>query len=511
MQSFAPTVSLRDLVFVLFKRKWGILLTISVALLSGLIWLFFVREDGYFVGAKVLVKLGREQAPPASMVGLPPMVVGYRQQDVNSEVDILTSTELVTQLVDKLGMDKPGPPPEVPASFVPKVRYYIKHYVSAVKDQLDEVMIKAGLRERLSDRDVAIYMVKQGLAVVPQKESNVVIVTLVVPFRQGSSVVLNTLLDLYQDYRVQIYADAGASKFFRSETDRTRGALRSSEEALYQLEQSNDIQVLDKQKETLLAQLAGAQEAARSAKFASDDASKKLQRLEQEIAKPEPNIASIGAVDEDSFASRMLAQLADLQREREKLRMTDLDTGDRIVNNRRQFQTVLNMLLTNLRSTVAERQELLTQREATVGSLTSQLQALHGSQNAWGDLKRRVKVEEDSYLFYKKKLEEASADTALANRNVSNVAIIERATDPIGPAGIRKMTLLGLILGAALLAAIVWAAIAEFFDHGVYTAASAERILGVPVVAIVPYKRRLEPAPPLAPHKEMEEAHAARS
>jgi capsular polysaccharide biosynthesis protein len=75
------------------------------------------------------------------------------------------------------------------------------------------------------------------------------------------------------------------------------------------------------------------------------------------------------------------------------------------------------------------------------------------------------------------------------SRRIGNVVIVERATDPLAPYGVRKLTLLGIAFALIVCAALAWITIAEFFDHGVYTAATLQEQVDAPVLAVVPSSR----------------------
>ena len=105
----------------------------------------------------------------------------------------------------------------------------------------------------------------------------------------------------------------------------------------------------------------------------------------------------------------------------------------------------------------------------------------------WLDLKRKVQEFEEDYAFYRRKLEESSASTALMEREqTSNVSIIQQAMDPVQPAGMRKTLLLAIGLVVSLCAALVFVSIAEFFDHRIYRREDLERVLNVSVMGVVP-------------------------
>src|SRR5947209_10298425 len=104
-------MSARDLVAVLFRRKWSIAFIVFAGIFATVIWLWVVRDDTYELTAKVLVKIGYEQAPSNTILtDRPTNVVGQHAQDVNSEIDILQNTELLGRVVTRLGLDRPSPP-----------------------------------------------------------------------------------------------------------------------------------------------------------------------------------------------------------------------------------------------------------------------------------------------------------------------------------------------------------------------------------------------------------------
>ncbi|MBI2527812.1 MAG: hypothetical protein HYV93_17740 [Candidatus Rokubacteria bacterium] len=481
-----PRVSVRDLVFILFKRKWSILSILLATLVGATVWIGIIRDDLYQVSAKVLVKLGQEQATPPTVLGGPPTVIAYRRADVNSEVDIIQSTEVLGQVVDLLGLDKPAPPGPAPAELIPRIRQRLGARAQGSKAWFNEALINLGFRVRLAPREAAIALLQDGLSVRAPRESNIVVVELLVGTREGASVILNTLLDVYQRFRVKLHQDPGAVPFFEAEASDAGERLREAEAELQRFEAGGGITALQKQKEVLLGQIAEAQSLVNQAKLDLDEATAKVQRFEPEVKKGEPNFAALGAFKRDAFPHTLLLQLADLQKERERLRMTDLDGGLRIQNNRSQFELLLGMLMSNLRSVRAEAQAEYWARIATADALQARVRALHGREAQWTALKRKIKVLEEAYIFYRKKLEESSADATLRGRNIGNVVVAERAMDPFQAVGARKSTLLSLAAVMAVLAALAWVAVAEAFDYGAYTATALEEFMGAPVIAVVP-------------------------
>lgn len=487
LSPFSP--SLRSLVAVLFRRKWAILGILAGTLVAALFYLLVIREDLYVVTASLLVKLGPEQALPSTILGLPPAVTGQRVQDVNSEAQILLSQELIGQVVDALRLDLPGPVAPPPAGLLPRVRYELKAWSRRLKEALNEALIRAGFRERLSPRETAIYYLQRGLTAEAERDSNIVVVSLAVPFRKEGSVILNTLLERYLRFRLGLFRDAAAVPFFQSELEGAEVALRGAEADLRKFEVEGDITAIEKEKELVLSDIALAQRRRDEARIAHDVLADKMRRLDEERRRDEPDFASLGGFEQDSFPARLLVQLAELQRQREQLRMTDLEDGVRIQNNRRQSASLLALLGSNLRSRLDESRSELAQRETDLATREARLAQLNEREMGWTDRRRKVKALEETFLRYRQKLEEASASAALSEQHIGNVVVVQRASDALVPAGMRKLTMLEIALVAALLLAFAWVSLAEFFDDRVYDAPSLEARLDAPVTGVIPLAR----------------------
>ena len=484
MEQIIPPVSAKDIGFILYKRRWSIALILLGTLIGTIVYLFFIREDLYAVSARVLVKIGREQAPPPSVLGATPQVVGYRTNEVNSEIEILQSSQLLMQLIDDLGLDKPGPSPPVPDRFFPRLKSQAKAVVAGIKEWQENLLISAGLRERLTPRERVLYTLQQGLAVKAAKDSNVFVAVLSTPYRRGSSRVLDGLLDRYLQFRQTLYGDA-ENGFFQKQVASSLGDLRSAEQQLQDFENKNNISLLAKQEETLIEQISRERVVLQNAEILRAAARFRVDRLDSELKKPEPNLGSVGDFPRESFQQNILNQLADLQREREKMLLIELDNSDRVQNNRRQFQALVSMLAANLRSALDEAETTAGTERLTVARLEDELHARHAVTDQWNALKRRVSDLEENYGAYQKKLSQTRADQDMERLHLSNVAIIEHPIDPIQPVGLRKTTLLEISMLVALFTALAWVAIAEFFDQRAYSATDLERYLGAPVLTEV--------------------------
>jgi uncharacterized protein involved in exopolysaccharide biosynthesis len=485
-----PTI--REITGTLWKRRKSLAAIFMLTMLIAGGYIFIVRDDLYMVSARILVKLGREQAPPATVLGSGPQVIGYRSGEVNTETEIFQSRQLYEQLVTELKLDQPGKPAPPPSGIFKRLRYEAKVISAAIGEWKDELLIRAGLRPRLTEREKVIAQLQKNVKVEAATDSNVFVAIFATPFREGGAMVLNHHIDNYLKFRQQLYRES-SSNLFSDEVKRVSAALSGAERELQGLEERYQISAYDKQKEILIERLAIAESAEKDSAIYASDIEEKVRRFEKAAASAKPNYGGIGDFPRESLQHNLLVQLAELDREREAMRLKELDTSDRIRNNRDQFRVIAATLEASLRSLLEERKAQHEARAMEAGRLRRESESLHEAQIRWKDLKRKITDLENHHLFYSKKLEETRAGESMTQLDIGNVAVIERAADAIQPVGIRKTVLLEISAGVAILLGLAWVTILEFFDTRIGSPEALSKCLGGPVLAVegeIPRVRR---------------------
>jgi uncharacterized protein involved in exopolysaccharide biosynthesis len=96
--------SLRDFLHVLFKRKVQILLFFFATVCTVTIGTFLMKPT-YEATSQILVKIGRENlyVPTVPNSGNNPVINVNREEQLNSEIEILKSPSLATEVVKALG------------------------------------------------------------------------------------------------------------------------------------------------------------------------------------------------------------------------------------------------------------------------------------------------------------------------------------------------------------------------------------------------------------------------
>ena len=100
-------LTVRDLLSIIFKRKLVILCFFASLCITAFVVLKFVPPT-YTASSKILVKLGREDIYTPAVTSdamTTPLLNMAREEQLNSEVEILKSDNLAEQLVAKMGAE----------------------------------------------------------------------------------------------------------------------------------------------------------------------------------------------------------------------------------------------------------------------------------------------------------------------------------------------------------------------------------------------------------------------
>jgi uncharacterized protein involved in exopolysaccharide biosynthesis len=486
----ALQTSAEDLLFILWRWKWSMAAILLMTMLLSGFWVFVVREDVYTPETKILVRPGLEQLAPPTVAQPQGGTVGYRSADVKSEVDVLSSTDLLNRLIDKYKLDQPQPAP-APQSFLQKIRFHLRATVHGMLEKLDDLYVAAGLRPKLTQREKTFEALRRGLSVKVIEGSNTITADLTLPFRQGSGAVLNALVDEYLKFRVNVYRTRG-DEYFKSAMEQRASELIRAEAAKNGFERQEKLSGQQEEQSLLLQQLSDLEQARHNAEVEFRVAQAKLDQVNRESAKAQPNFAALGDLDSSPFQRTLLSDIASLRKRREELLLTEMDDSEKVKNTERQIQLLSDLLKANVRAVRDERQARLAAAVAERDKVQARLDQLHASQVRWSDLQRQTRSLEDEYELFRKKYNESAASrTALEQQIDENVVVLEHATDPLQPSGIRKTLLLGVALIAGWIAALTYVVIGEWLDPRIFTPKQLERETGLRVFGIAPLDPKL--------------------
>ncbi len=147
-------------------------------------------------------------------------------------------------------------------------------------------------------------------------------------------------------------------------------------------------------------------------------------------------------------------------------------------------------------SLIQQRDMLQRQRMAVSSSILDEKIALYNQQlerldkldEQLGRLEHDATVANDEYAVYVHQLDEAKAFENLAHERVGSVRVIQEPTVPAEPKRLQSIIIIaGLIL--SIMSMFTVAVLTEFFSSGFLTPEKLERDLGLPVLAVVPFRK----------------------
>ena len=482
-------ISLRDGAAAIFRRRALVLFTFFVVV-TGTILITLLLPNRYDSRMKILVKNQRVDvaitAEATNGLNAPTVDNEVSENQINSEIELLTSKDLLMQVVNETGLAK------------------------SETDLLGRSAPEAVRAER------AVNRLTKDLSITPVRKANIITVSYSSNSPQLSAAVLKKLGDLYLEKHLKLNHPAGASDFFKEKADEYEAQLKQSEQQLTDFQQSNNLVVLSQQKELTLQKTAEAKAKMLEADAALSEATNRIARVEQQLAAiPKRVITQSRQLPNQYSAERLNTMMVELQNRRTQL-LTKYRPDDRLVREvDEQIRTTRDALARAEQKTSVEeatdlnplRQTLETElsrarldqagAKARRDTLTGQLQQydaslrkLEGDTAKHDDLQREKKEAADNYQLYAKKREEARIADELDRQKITNVSIAEAATVAQIPSSPNRPVnlILGIVLAGVLSLGSVFSA--EILSDTVHTPRQLEALTGAMVLATVPQNSR---------------------
>lgn len=484
-----PAVSLADLAEIVYRRRWGIILIVLASVIGTMGYVMLIRGDSYVAEARLLVRLGQEQAPAPTTIADRQMMVGAQAGLGSGEMELLRSRDLIDRLVDKVDLTSRNRPP--PSGLFGWIKEKAREIWVDFREMLDDLLIRIGLKPYLTPRELAIETVARALTVESPPTSNLVIARVVWPDRGVPGALLQTLLDLYFAHRSTIYQGATAATFFRERRQETSIRLAAAEEALARFERKHAISSPDEQRNTLIKRLSEAETGVDSARVERDQAEAALRQFTQARESGEQELAmfavsSFGTALQQTLAGQLASAAA-----RWLSAQTTLGPQDQSMRRlRSEIGAISGMLQQQIQAKVDERREALALRETLRDDIAAELRRLQDAMVQWHELRRAVSSSARAYEFNDNKLNEAMGIAALEQARIGNVVVAQQPSEQALPLGVRKSSMLLLAVAGGFILAGIWVTGCEFFDHRLRDLAGVENHLHLRALGLVPLDAR---------------------
>jgi uncharacterized protein involved in exopolysaccharide biosynthesis len=500
------TMGIRDVGRILFRHKRKMVIafcsTLAVVVLALVVW-----PRSYYSEGRLLLRLGKESVglDPTASMGQTVGVEGSRENEINSEMEILRSRVLLEDVVRRLGheissADSSGP---------------VGNFVNAViKAPLSA--LKTWLNGEISPAERAVFELENSIRVNSPRRSNVIVVTCSARNPELAQRILQAYLDSYMIMHVKANRTSGSYDFFVDQSDLVREQLTLANEELRDAKNKNGLASVEGQRANVQSQANAIELALLENERAVSSSEAKIQALrttlselpEQQLAE-EVELPSLATdtmrnelyrvqIQEKEASSRYTAlhpTVIALRRQVEETRQILATEESRANHTTRRLSPVYQAVQTEL----ATEQATSAACKAEAGSLKQQFEAVQSKIRALNDnelriteLLRKSELLEISYRNYTTNTEQARIDQALELGRISNVNMVQPASFVARPASPRLG--LTLMLGSllAVFASVLVALTAEYYDRSIATPEQIEQELGIPVLFSVPRNVRHE-------------------
>ncbi len=483
------TTTWRDLGTV-FAAQWKIIaLTLTATVLGAYIALQMVTER-YESKATLLVKLGRENAEiPLTVQNSGLVATGLRKEGINSEVQILTSRSLIEQTVDKFGAGTFAFRPTPPKTILQAVRYSLKAAVRWTKECGRGLLIALNLKKKMPERESAIQMLEDSLQVEPEKDSDVIAVTMRLPDPQLCQAIINNLLQLYLDQHVRAWRSPAAKEFFNTQVEEYRRRLQELQELRGQVRTKWSLSSINEQRTLLLKRLSdvtshiernnaevadlGRQKAlmvARLRDLPERVSSTQVQTQNPSIQSIEDRITAL-ELERAKLSSRYLpdaepvkkveSEIGDLQALLQGEKPTILGSVSSEMNPIRQNFT---QAIEQHNVKIAGLEEKNTKLQEAAAKIGNQLKVLNDGEDRLEAVERDYKIAQENYFAYAKRMEEGRISEELDLSRVSNVSILSPPAVSLEPVYPRKLLIMGLAVALGLVLGVALVLLLEYMD-----------------------------------------------
>jgi uncharacterized protein involved in exopolysaccharide biosynthesis len=485
----ATEATLRDLVSPLFRhRRLAIVCFLAVFLCSLAAAVSLSRK--YESRMEILVN--RERLDPVvsteSTTQVPQLAPLVTEEEINSEVELLQSRDVLEKVVLACGLGKAGP------------EWWPKRLLPGHGEGSEVSLAVEALAKQLK------------VKIVPR--TNLINVS----YRSGvprvAFEVLNTLASLYLEKHVLVHRPAGSYEFFTQEAEKYRAALQESEASLARFDTQEGLVAPDEERTNMGLKLADSVAAlhqaqqlvasdehrivdvrsqmrttpARSAtQQVSNSADLLLQQLQGSLLAAQVSRSQLVMKYDPSYplvqqADQQIMQTQAAIEEAEKTRFTNLTT------DRDPTYELLRQDLARTQADLAAQKATAIALDRTIATLRRKMVELDQKGLKLADLVRESKANEGNYLLYLSKREQERTSDALDKKRIANVALAIPPAIPSLPVHSPvSIAILGFFTAVAV--GMTASYLAEYMNPSFRTPTEVVEFLKIPLVVAIPKLR----------------------
>jgi uncharacterized protein involved in exopolysaccharide biosynthesis len=479
---------MRDIVAVPFRQKR--LLLISFAVLFVLVVLWGAMTSGYNAEMKILVRRERMDPVVTSQSNVPSQLVQpeISEAELNSEVELVRTPDLLQKVVIANNLQS------TESSWL----------AFLLGQSTPELQTAKGVRN-----------LAQRLKVEPLTKTNLISVSFESSDPQLAAQVLKSLASLYLEKHLQVHRHSGEFGFFDRETERLRQGLSGAENRLTDFTREQGVVSAQLERDLTLQKASELEASLTQTRAAIAETEQRIHTLQQQTASIPPRLTTqLRTSDNPALLEQMKSSLLQLELQKTEMLFKFEPTYRPVVELEKKISetraaiageksapildetTDQNPVYQWVKSELTKAQTDISGLEARAAATQAALVSYRGGARALQqasivqqDLQRAARTEEENYLLYQRKEEEARINDALDRGGILNVTIAEPPSVPALPThSFLYYSLFGMLL--AIIGSIGLAFTADFLDTSFRTPDEVSSLLGSPVLASIPQNGR---------------------
>lgn len=481
----APNTT-REVLGILFRNR-RIVLVAFLATFAGVVLAVMLFGIKYRAETEILVKHQRGENVVSTDEGSdrPDSDDHAREREINTEVALLQSSDLLEQVVKECGLDSSS-----------------RHFWSGWLPSLGDPTSKTAK---------AVERLRKHLEIQPLPDSNIIQVQYTTHHPLEAQRVLQKLDELYIAKHVDVYRPAGASDFFQKQTQHYQQSLHDAEAELASFNTQQGAPDPEAEKGLVLKQASDFDGQLQTTRAEIQSTQQQIRAITAELARTPPRITRQQTTGENpQLMASLKSTLQNLEIQRTDL-LSKYQPDYRPVQDiekqiaqlkesiaatekspMRQDTTDQNETYQMLQSDLAQAKSKLAALRAQAAAMvpvvktySQQAILLDQKQIKQQDLLRNIKTAEESYLLYLNKSQQSLISDALDRKQILNVSVSETAAMPSLPVNSPVV----LILAGGVLALIISMGCAfgvDYLNPSFRTPDEVIRYLEVPVLAALP-------------------------
>jgi len=474
--------SVKDLLAAAFRYKRTAALCFF-GILTGAIAVAILQPAKYSASTEFLVGEGRVDPVVSTEASVPPVVKPVSEEDLNSEIELLHSPDVLRQVVIACGLDRD-------------------------KTLWDRVLGSPVPERRLAR---AADRLNKDLRIEVVKKSDLIDVGYTARDPQEAVRVLKSLTEAYMQKHVAVHSPPGQVEFFAQETERYKKDLSDAEAQMKQFSQQEGGVAPQISRDLTLQKLSEFRSSLQQTRAEIASTEERIRTMERQAGiTPERLTTSSRRLDDAQVLQTLKSTLINLELKRTELLTKYQPTYPLVQEVDKQISETqaaiatedakpikeettdrnptyawINEELAKARAERSGLQARATATEAAVAKYEAMTRDLAQKDLLEQDLQRTVKADEENYLLYLRKREQARMSEALDRTRILNVAVAESPVAPSLPSNSPWPTLIGGVFFAVLVS-IAAVGAQEYLDPSFRTPAEVSATLNIPVLAAVP-------------------------